>query len=185
MKSLFEVVSEEHRKSWIVSMSFPNDAYRKLRKVIVGILPDLPEQEDGPHITVMYLGKKVNPTDREAMIEAFNGAVKLAGKPAITIGRVETFQPTESSDWKTPVVIEVVSDYLQRLNAIVVRAMNPYNTQKQFPDYRPHITIGYLNRDLTSAEKAALWNLKLPEVSLGDLKVALMIGDEVLSEDLI
>jgi len=114
--------------------------------------------EFDPHITLLYLGA----ADEDRLPEIVDAAeAALAGVAPIKVkpSGMSWFDPTENSDGRTPIIL----DYgdvkgLPEINDALIRGLAPYINATQFPAFRAHVTLGYLDRELTEAEKASLEN---------------------------
>lgn len=91
-------------------------------------------RETDPHITILYgLHKEVNDID---IIESFKGYNKKDIN--ISVEKIDIFR----NDNFEVVKMDVVSDFLITMNS---KLSNLPHTS-DFPDYRPHITIAYVNK---------------------------------------
>lgn len=102
-----------------------------------GVIPRAPGGVDDHHITLVYLGKNV---PKHQLDEISNRATQIAASTAPLRGVVSgrgTFEPSDSSDGKTPVYARPNIPGIKQL-------------QKQFSDlsesehgFNPHITLKY------------------------------------------
>lgn len=130
------------------------------RASVLQVLPGLAAPEYEPHLTLLHLGDV-----RAARVRDVGEAVgrALEGQAPLQLqgGQVSWFEPSQSSEGRTPIVIEYRRRALSDLNARLLRACAVDIASEQFDEYRPHITLGYLPRALTDAEAAALEDLRV------------------------
>lgn len=111
--------------------------------------------EDEPHVTVLFLGR--GDFDLQ-MIQALTvDALERVTTHPVAFARVEVF-PTR--DGRTPIVLGLDWGPFRALNDALLRALAPHVTAAQFPEFRAHATLGYVERALTEGEKADLVELK-------------------------
>lgn len=161
MKHLWEVAEPEEKKSLYLVVEIPAELKESLIPSVQEALPDIEIDQHPAHITLVFLGDSYEEGNVGELIEACKEAVdvfiqKYTGSKHIWMERMSFFKASSSSKNRTPIICKVRSDYLQALNAVLTRASMPYSTQKQFVWYEPHVTIGFLMRDLSKAEQSTL-----------------------------
>ena len=113
--------------SQITGMIDPEDVYEVEGDRSYGI-------QDNPHVTVLYgLHASVSPDDLKEVLDRFEGDLK------VSIAGIGIFE-NEAFD---VVKLNVVPDGgLQRLHDMISELPN----SDQYPEYKPHITIAYVNK---------------------------------------
>lgn len=130
------------------------------------------EPWDEPHITLLYAGE----TERDNADRAADIVETIAGETApikVAAGDVVTFDPSDNSKGKVPVVVEAVGDGLAAMHDQLSEAFGDMVTAEQFPEYRPHITLGYAVDDIDRAKADGLGS----GIRFTLDKVTLCIGD--------
>jgi 2'-5' RNA ligase len=114
----------------------PEDLRAELLALHEKIDPDDVDQDDGletdPHVTVLY-----GMIDED--LDAVQDVLKSAGKVPCKITGVDVFE----KDDKDVLVLRVESDKLTELHDELLAVTDAHQT---FSEYKPHITIGYLNK---------------------------------------
>lgn len=162
-------------RTWIVVMEVPREEYKRLYSETAKTFPDLERDVYVPHITLLYLGRDVVGEERE-LREAFGRVLAVVGEPGIGVLRGRIFDRSGRSEGRWPIVVEVGSVYLQRLNALLLRAFNEYQVQAQFLEYVPHITMGYSVVEPTALQKKYIGK-EFGEVDMSGWKISLMCGE--------
>ena len=138
------------RRSTLVALA--QDPLPDLVERVRAVVPEI-EIEAWPHVTLLYLGEV----------------------PARSMPAIERILPEHADDWPeelTPVEIGPLGDDgaivlhlrtggLGAPQARLLRALAPEIRERQYPAFRPHITIGYA-RDLTDEQIAALAAIPVP-----------------------
>ena len=91
--------------------------------------------EDNPHITVRYGIDGEDVAGIRAYLE------KQAPFEA-TLGKTESFPPSENSDGAAPIIAPVESEDLRRME----KELDQHGTfvERSFPEYKPHATLAYV-----------------------------------------
>ena len=157
------------------------EGYEKVRRQVVDRLGPL-DDPGVPHVTVFYMGRESEDVRPEHVTSIVKDAAEaVAGQDGtITGGKLSWFEPSASSEGRTPIVIKLVSPGLERLNARLVRRLIPYTTKQQFTDYVAHATIGYAPRALTDADRAFLSSVSVPRFAWQPTGVNLQRSMDVL-----
>lgn len=121
--------------------------------------------EDEPHVTILYgLDPKYSGDDVFKLIKEIN-----LKQFDITITDVDYFNNDEYNVLK----FSVSSDKLKELNGFM---KNKFEYENDYPDYKAHITIGYLNKeaDIDSyiediARASGLYGGKTPKLTINEL----------------
>lgn len=116
--------------------------------------------EDRPHITVKY---GLHSADVDAVRNLVAGEPPARAK----VTGIEIFQPADK-DYDV-VVGRVDSADLVRLNAKIKESLPNTDT---FPTYRPHITLGYVNRGMGKKYAEAKTGIEGEEITLDTLEVS-------------
>lgn len=153
-------------------------AWDATRKAVAKLLPDLETVSDPPHVTVLFCGG-VPLEDVAGLGACARGALEGYGPASTDRSSVGFFGSSESSDGKTPIIIEFSSREFDALNAALLRSCAHLIEAQQHKTYRPHTTIGYLPRALTGEEMGALASMT-PEVSVRAEAVELLVGPTVV-----
>lgn len=91
--------------------------------------------ENEPHVTLRY-GVQQDDTSGLAKFIA-------SQKPfEVTLGKTESFKPSEHSDGAAPVIVPVESPELRRLEAEMDKHAD--FAERSFPTYKPHATLAYV-----------------------------------------
>jgi HK97 family phage prohead protease len=141
------------------------------------------EPSGPPHLTLLYLGD----VDTDADIAAKASPILADTPPVAMVGIGLLAFPAREG--RTPIVIAYPEGGpLAELNGALLRALAPAVTIEQFPAFRPHVTVGYLPREVTEQEAALLrgsragrqaWTASAVEVVAEDVVLAtLHLGGE-------
>lgn len=120
-----EVATKGSHTGGMVSLDLPSDVL---------------DTEEDPHITIVFLGKDISPALHAAVIARAKEVAAQMAPLSGTIGGLGTFEPSESSDNKTPVYAIPVIAGIQELR----EAFEDFNAS-EFSEYMPHVTITYLD----------------------------------------
>lgn len=104
-----------------------------------GTLPALPDGVPDQHITIVFLGRDVNDDTLQAVCERAAAIAAQMPPPSGTVGGLDSFPPSASSDGKTPVFAVPDVSGLDELRA----AFEEFNASEH-KDYKPHVTLSYL-----------------------------------------
>jgi 2'-5' RNA ligase len=127
------------------------------------------------HITVLYIGKEV-PIEKIASMIAPIFSVASQTKPfTVSTSRVMTFPP--NPDDGVPIIAPIDSNDLHAFRKSICEAFDKAGIEynKKYPDYRPHLTLGYSEDPLVHTDGAI--NLQFPTVEWGAHELVLWGGD--------
>jgi len=125
----------------------------------------VPETES--HLTVLYVGTGLGAEALAEVVDAVGDAVE-AMDPSLLIEfpTLRAFAPGPDG---TPIVLEYGDAWtVANLNAVLLRALAHRITARQWPFYRPHLTIGYAPAPLTPEAQAALLGIDVTVDDGGD-----------------
>ena len=139
--------------------------------------------EDGgePHITALYMGRGHTAEEVQSIAESAVDALRAAPRPMAIPTKVSFFPPGPSSEGRTPIIMLFDPARLEPINTRLLRATAKANNQNQFVDYRPHMTLGYLPREVTMVEAAMLGQIRTPGTIL-PTKLVLSWGHEPVAQ---
>lgn len=124
--------AEVDRRSGMIALDVPP-----------GLIPVPDGGVEDQHITVVYLGKDLTPDDFESICDRAQQVASTTEGPLVgTIGGLDHFPASESSDWKVPAyavpnipgIHELRSEF-EDLNA------------SQHRDFNPHMTLAYCDSE--------------------------------------
>lgn len=125
-----------------------------IKQVVADLFTDF-EEDTEPHLTVMYLGSVSGDVVTLAVDECRRSIERLK-----TVGDVPELKATSirlmdrDDEGRRAVAVQVNAWYLYDLKDDLVRSLGEYidPNVRQFPSWRPHITLGYITDD-TDLEK--------------------------------
>lgn len=132
-----------------------------------------------PHLTLLYLGADHAEEDAAELVSIAESVAARSQPDTLSDWRVTTFPPGEDG---TPVVLESPEGWAaERVHEALLRGAAHLIHARQWPEYRAHITLGYLRESPTEEQVAALGEIDALdlEVPLTLLRVA--AGDRTLS----
>lgn len=99
------------------------------------------------HITLFYFGKDVSSLSLDKTRQILDKETKALKNFSVVIKEADCFPPSESSDYKEVAIFSVFSRGLLLLRNILFELFedNDIEFSKNFLDYRPHITLAYLD----------------------------------------
>jgi 2'-5' RNA ligase len=164
MRSLVQIEvmeSESKPTSLYLIIQLPEAVHLLLLQAVKQILPEMEADIYPAHCTIFHMGKEVWGEKTEGIIAAIQASLDMleqeyTGERSLWFQQLGFFEPSPSSDGRSPILCKLQSEYLQQLNAVCARAMMPHSDQQQFLWYKPHMTLGYLNRSVSKAEEQAL-----------------------------
>lgn len=129
------------------------------------------------HITICLLGKHI-PIERVAQMIAPIFSVVQETKPfMVSTSRVATFSPNK--DDGVPIIARVDSNDLHAFRAKIAKTLMekvPDFPPDKYPEYKPHVTLGYSSDPLVYYDNAV--DLQIPTVSWGAHEIILWGGDK-------
>jgi phage-related protein (TIGR01555 family) len=138
-------------------------------------LIDVPD----PHVTALFVGP-VEADDDGAVLAGMLADVRevvdlTEGPISLWPGRVSSFPV--GPDGRTPILVPVERSDIEMLHGRLLRTLAPHVTAPQFREFRPHVTLGYVQGELSGADRAAL--LEIPDELLHPSGGALAAVGEV------
>lgn len=151
---------DAHDALWLMIPAPESAGFDEALSAASAILPDI-QAVSSPHMTILYLGD-VDDSRVEEVAQLVTAEVEK-----MTIRGVEFnsrglgyFAPAGES---TPIVMGLYSYQAERLNENLTRALAHLIEAPQRPDYRCHMTIGFLPRDLLGDEAEHLSGVSRPD----------------------
>jgi len=119
-----------------------------------------------PHVTVKYIGP-VTRGDHDALLGNVMTRFALRSHRSpfhLRITGIDSFDRIEGGG--TPLFLRVECPELHDFRKEMNEGWDPFSQPEKFPDFKPHMTLGYINRDLTSEEKEwlAKYEVKLTSI---------------------
>ena len=137
-------------------------AYQEARRLVEAVAGPLEAPGDDPHVTVLYMGQ-VAPDALPEVLAIAREVTERACPSEAEACHARTFAPSEGSDGKWPVVLDVGKAWgLWDLQAQLLPRLAHLITARQFPRYVAHLTLGYA-ADLTPEQQSAIAEVELPE----------------------
>jgi len=136
----------------------------------------------GAHMTLLYLGRL--DADRIPALAA-RAAVAVSDFGATTLRGmgVDTFEPSVKSEGRSPVIVRVdATSQLRDMRSRLLGALAHFVEVEQHIDYQPHVTIGYLNREVGDDERALLASSDDGRASWRVRSAALIVDGEVVAD---
>lgn len=128
--------------------------------------------EEDPHVTVLYLGKGFDQTMVDEVAAVVGAELKDFGPAMLTDPTLIAFHHGMDG---TPIVLEyATAPEIRALHDHLLPLLAHLITAKQFPTYRPHVTIGYAPEILSDQARRALG---LISVSGPDLRIPVKTVD--------
>jgi len=112
---------------------------------------------DEPHVTILYLGS-TPAASLDTIKEQTDEVLAKTDPGKVTPSQVIAFP---MGDDGTPIVVRMEDGALEDVNVALLRALASHIEQQQFPEYNPHLTLGYLPREVTDKERKALGKLPM------------------------
>lgn len=155
-----------------IGIRVPHETARLLGQVEI---PGEKVASDEMHVTMVYLGKDV-PIEVLARAMTVTFSVVNGRSPfAVQTHRVTTFPPNPVDG--VPIIAPIESPDLHAFRRTLVQAFQaegvPFNNK--YPDYHPHVTLGYTKDETVHAEHTA--DKALPVVQWGVGEVVMWGGD--------
>jgi phage-related protein (TIGR01555 family) len=162
--------------AWI-GLYLPDEArpmWSAARAAVEAITGPLKDPGDEPHVTVLYLGQ-VAPAALPEVEGAVREVAERFGPARIESARVGVF-PAGADGF--PVILDLRHAWaLEGLNYQLLRRLAHLVSQRQFPEFRPHVTLGYA-RELTDEQRAAIGELAAPEGQWMAARLEVRHGDQ-------
>lgn len=160
MRSYVEGLRIDAADRVLVALEVDPASVETLTDRVRSVLPDL-DPDPWPHVTLLYLGDQL-PDRALPVVEraAADSGPWPADLPADDIAPL-------GSDGA--IVLHLRRRGLEGAQSRLLRALAPHVRADQYPRFLPHVTIGYLDRELTDADLSALSSLDLPDVRATNL----------------
>lgn len=152
----------------------PAETARILSEIDFG---DFGEKEPASslHVTMLYVGKDIPIEKIASMIPTIFSVVSQTKPFTVSTSRVTTFPPNPEDG--TPIIALIDSNELHAFRKAMCAAFDAakldYN--KKYPEYRPHLTLGYSEDPMVNADNAV--DLSIPVVEWGAHELVLWGGD--------
>jgi 2'-5' RNA ligase len=106
------------------------------------------ESADDMHITMFYQ-KGMSKSDAEKVKKIWDGIWDEFGPIDVSINECDTFDATEHSDWKTPLICPVKTSIVHKLHDKLLAKIEAADIElnQTFPEYKPHVTLKYMDED--------------------------------------
>jgi 2'-5' RNA ligase len=147
--------------------------------VASNIASQYPKDIDDAHITILYIGdlpKKYIGSFLDAVMESaiINSSTHLTLDDKVTY-----FEPSESSDGKRVVKLDVFGSCLEEIHTTLKNLLTEKNIpfSHSFPDYHPHTTLAYLEPtgDFKGDIPSGSWGIDSIEIWGFDEKISIPI----------
>jgi len=130
-----------------IAFTVPVEAGTELSKLpVIGGTEKTPIGE--MHVTAVFLGKNTPIADVLKSISVCYEVASKAKPISMAAAILTTFPP--NPDWRegVPVIARVVSQDLMNFRAQLAAGLDAAGVEysKKFPDYKPHVTLGYANK---------------------------------------
>jgi len=156
-----------------LGLRVPHETARILSEIDLGF----GEKEDAAklHVTMLYIGKQVAIEKVAAMLAPIMNVVSQTKPFTVSTSRVTTFPP--NPDDGVPIIARVDSNDLHAFRTALCTAFDAakidYN--KKYPEYKPHVTLGYEQDPLVFADNAV--DISIPTVTWAAHELTLWGGD--------
>lgn len=157
-----------------LGLKCPPETARILSEIDFGKVGEK-EPPSSMHITVCYIGKEVPIEKIAAMIPVIFGVVSQTKPFTVSTSRVTTFPP--NPDDGVPIIAPIDSTELHAFRKALCTAFDQARVEynKKYPDYRPHVTLGYSQDPLVNADNVV--DLTVPTIEWGAHELVLWGGD--------
>ncbi len=98
-------------------------------------------REDTPHITIKYGFRDSSPET----VQALKDLVQSTGPISVKLGVFSLFRGNKDGD---VLKVGITSFQLNELNRVITQS---FDCEDKYPDYKPHVTIAYINPNFASA----------------------------------
>jgi 2'-5' RNA ligase len=148
----------------------------EITRLLSGIdIPGDKVSRDEMHITLLYVGKQ---TPIEHLVRVIMAAFRVTSQTqpfAVETRQVTSFSP--NPDDGVPIIARIESPPLHDLRNALCRAFDAEKVEysKKYPDYKPHVTLGYSQDDAVFSEMVA--DKDIPVVEWGVGEIVLWGGD--------
>lgn len=144
--------------------------WRRIQAKVAEVLGDDFELNTFPHVTVLFMGD-LEPDQVEKVARLAGPVVADVTTWPVHVHGVSAFPQGPDG---VPVVLRIWGPFTE-LNDRLLRALVTEVNQPQFPEFRPHATLGHLKRAMTTEEAA-----KLLQLGLGDDRSQPWVPTEVV-----
>jgi len=159
-----------------LGLKVPHETARILSEIDFGKAGGDKEPPSSMHITMCYLGKEVPIEKVAAMIPVIFAVVSQTTPFTVATSRVTTF-PANPDDG-VPIICPIDSNELHAFRSALCSAFDgtspPIDYSKKY-SYKPHVTLGYNQDPLVSADNAI--DLQIPVIEWGAHELVLWGGD--------
>ena len=139
LKQLFKILTWHQTKSDNKHVGI----FLPLPEAISEQFPPKPDDESPPHITVLYVGE-MNPHFEEALREAVGSVCKKMKPFAAKLSGPKKFLNREGQSIKhSPITSQKLQRFNKALKIELYKNFVPFDNK--YPEYKPHVTIEYIN----------------------------------------
>lgn len=156
---------------WI-GMPLPESARRAWEQARQAVGAAVPvSQDDPPHVTVLYMGQ-VSEQDVAEVLAAAEEAAEHVWPCEARAEHLALFGDA--------VVMPVQAWGLMSLHEALLPRLAHLVTARQFPSYRPHLTLGYAAEPMTPEQQGAVLETAVPEIEWQAARVEVRRGGELV-----
>ena len=103
------------------------------------------EPLDHLHVTMIFLGSKIPVESIMDAAAVLHDVAEEADPFTCLIDHTDHFEPGEHSEGKYPIICPIVSPPLHKLREELAKSLGDAKVDfaKNFPDYKPHVTLSY------------------------------------------
>jgi uncharacterized protein len=173
------VDAEEKPPGCIILIPSPDPKLRSVVERAVGQAV-VPDEDDEPHVTLLWLGRGHTEEEIAEVVAAVTEEARTQEPTILEHGRVHAFGHGEVG---TPIVVEFESWALRELNERLLRRLAHLCRDKQFPRYRPHLTLGYAAEPLSAEALAELLKARSddPGVQVPVVQLQVLVGRKLVA----
>lgn len=156
-------------------LKVPHETARLLSEINVSKWGE-PETPGHYHITVVYIGKSVPVETIAKMIPAIFSVTSNTKPFTVETNRISCFPP-HPKEGTVPIICPIQSEGLLAFRKAVCKGLDAAGLEydKKFPDYKPHVTLGYSKDPLVHADWGP--DISIPQVEWGVGELVLWGGD--------
>ena len=157
------------------------EQWAAVRAAVEKILGPLEEPGgDKPHVTALFMGE----VEEDDLPEVVEGVGEVAGDTVAfrySMRRVASFEPTDGSAGRTPIIGQLESWGFDELNEALMRRLQGIGKikGKRHKRFVAHVTIGILDRAVTPEERGALLEMKV-ELEGAAVSIDLAFGKSIV-----